>query len=505
MIRKLPLVRRAAAAVDRLTPSGSVTERTIKSGIWATGLNVADRVLQLLTVLLLARLLLPAEYGRMMFALLILTMIRELTKLGIDEALIYNPDDDVDVYLDTAWTLKLFRGVVVAVVLYLAGPTIASAFGEPSVGPLIQAVGLGPLILGLQTPAAVYFRKDLAFHKQFVYTVSGSVVLAAASVAIAVAYRSAWALVVGTLLGYVTRALVSYLLHDYRPSFKFDYSRAKEMIGYGKWMLGFTLLSIVFNNGDDLFVTWLLSASALGFYQLAYRISNAPATEVSHVVTGVAFSALSKVQDDVHALREGYTKMLQLVTLVSFPVAVGIALVARPFVLTFLGEQWVPIVLPMQILVVYGLLRSFGSTVGPVVQAVGRPDLLTKLLVVKVVFAAAFIYPATEAFGIVGTAVVITVVPFVDIPVGLWLVSREIDTPVRRLLLPAVYPCVGALVMGVTVFGVRELFGFDRGVLPFVALVGVGVVVYVATMLGLERRFSFGLRALVGTIRGSLG
>ena len=202
---------------------------------------------------------------------------------------------------------------------------------------------------------------------------------------------------------------MSYLIHPYRPHLSSDLGKAKKLFGFGKWILGSSILIFLITQGDDIFVGKLLGATALGFYQLAYRISNMPATEITHVISQVSFPAYSKLQDDLAKLREAYLRVLQVTTFLSFPIAGLIFVLAPDFTKILLGEKWMPMVPAMQVLAIFGAIRAFGATTGSIFQGVGRPSILTKLAAIQLLMMIAIIYPLTNEFGIFGTAIAILI------------------------------------------------------------------------------------------------
>ena len=404
----------------------------MKSGIWATSINVLDRGIQLGKVVILARLLSPADFGLMGIALLTLAVLENFTKLGIDTALIQRVERNVDEYLNTAWTMKLLRGTVLAALAIALAPHAATFFGEPRAEAIIQVIALATVLTGLKNPGVMYLRKDLEFHKQFVLTLSGTGANAVVTLALAVTFRNVWVLVAGYLVGNFVTLVVSYLVHDYRPWPEFDLGHARELFGYGKWLTASAIVLFFINQGDDGFVGWFLGASALGFYQMAYRLSNAPATEVTQVITSVVFPMYSQVQENEPRLRNGFFRTLQISTMIAFPMSTGIILVTPSFVRAFLGEQWVPMILPMQILAFWGAVRSLDSNAGPLFKAIGRPDYLTKILSLKLVLVALFIYPVTARWGVAGTAAVIVGASLVTNPILDYLCLRAVDGSFRR-------------------------------------------------------------------------
>ena len=498
------MIQELTVAVKRaLTPSDGVRGRAATGGVWVMLINVVDKLLQLGKLIALAALIAPEAFGLLGISLLVLVVLRQATEFGFDAALIQQREENVDAYLNTAWTMRFLQGVALAAVAYAAAPLIATGFSEPRVTPLLRALALSPLILGLRNPAAVYFKKNLEFHKQFVYRISGTVFDVVVAVAFGLVYGSVWALVVGKLAGDATRAVVSYLIDGYRPWPEFQLDFAREMFGYGKWVLGSGLVIIALNRGDDAFVGWFLGATALGFYQLAYQFSNAPATEISHVISKVTFPTYSKVQDDVATLRNGFFTTVQLAALVAIPASVGILVITPTFVRAFFRPQYYPMIPVMQVLAVYGLGRSMGTLVGPLFNAIGRPDIGMKLSTLKLLLVALLIYPATARWGVVGTAVAIIGASVVANPLGTYVAVRKVEGSLVTYLGLLAYPLAGSAAMGLAVVGVERSLGLGP-LVEFPLLVAVGVATYAVVMFLLERQVGFGLADLLGRLAAGI-
>lgn len=481
--------------IGRLTPGGGLRERTVKSGIWVTAMNVGDRALQLTLLVVLARLLEPADFGLMGIALVAIHGLQRFTNLGLDEALIQNREDDVDDYLDTAWVLNIGRGLLIGAVVFFAAPVVASVLGEPRATPILRVIAISPLLLQLRNPGAVYFKKDLAFEKQFLYTMGGSLANFGVALALALTWGNVWALVAGYMASDITRTVVSYSLHDYRPWPSIDLGIARELIDYGKWLTGSRILHFFINEGDDAIVAWLLGAASLGFYQIAYRFAMAPARELTQIVSSVMFPAYSKLQEDTTALRDAFLRTVRVTTFLSFPVGIGIAAVAPTFVAAFFGQRWLPMVPAMQIIAVNGILISFTSAFGSVWMATGRPDYLVKVGLVRLPLMLVAIVPATQMFGIAGAAgAVVGVYVFPTLPLDIYLVVKCVGTTYRALLAEVAYPLAASLVMGAAVWVLQAELSLGAPLLEFVILVVTGVVVYLAAAAVLERQFGWGLK-----------
>jgi O-antigen/teichoic acid export membrane protein len=489
---------------NRLLPEGDVTEQTVKSGIWVGATNVGSRLAQMAMLVVLARLLDPADFGLFGITLLALSALKRFSQLGLDQALIQRYEENVDHFLDTVWTLQAIRGLVLSAIAIAAAPLIAEVFNEPEVVPLLRVVTIAVMLQMLYNPGTVYFQKDLQFHKDFALTMSGNGVRAIVSVAYALVSPTVWALIVGFVVGNFSRLIVSYAIHDYRPWPAFDRELAGEMIGYGKWILGSGVVSFLFSEGDDAFVGWFLSSSALGVYQLAYRLSNAPATEIAQTVSKVVMPTYSKIQDDLESLRDGFYTVLRLSTLVSFPVGIGIIVVAPVFVPVFLGDGWGRMVVPMQILTGYGVLRSVRSPTSPLFKALGRPDYVAKIQMLRLILLAALIYPLTSRYGLAGTSASVLTTGLLSVPLGAVLAVRVLEDDVWSFLQTISYPAVGSAVMGVGALAVRRsVVEMAGSAVAFVATVLTGVVVYTLVMFAFEQRFDIGLSELVAKVKGS--
>ncbi|WP_128905540.1 lipopolysaccharide biosynthesis protein [Halorubrum amylolyticum] len=492
--------------VERAVPSGSVVQRTVKSGIWVTATKMAVRLSQLLMLLVLARLLDPRAFGLMGIALLVLSGIRRFTNIGINAALIQDEKENVDEYLNTTWSLEAARGVLIFGVLAVAAPYIAGVFDEPSATNLIRVLGLSPLLYGFRNPGIVYFQKDLSFHKDFVFKSSGSVVQFAVGVGYALYSPTVWALVFATVGKSFFKFLLSYVLHDYRPRPTLDTAVARRLIDYGKWITGASIIGFVYSEGDDAFVGWFLTATSLGFYQYAYRIADMPASEAAGIISEITFPAYSRLQGDLDELRGALLQTTRLTAFITFPLSFGIAVVAPSFVPAVLGDEWRPMITTMQILALYGLLHAITRNFGAIWKALDRPDYIVKTGLIRVACIAALIWPATARWGIEGTAlVVVGVYVFPMLPLDVYLSARMVKARQRQLYAEYAYPFVAASVMFATLWYV----GFATDLTPlveFLVLVPSGAVVYFAVAFLLERRFDWGiernLRVISDGIRG---
>ncbi|VTT88157.1 Lipopolysaccharide biosynthesis protein WzxC [Halorubrum sp. DM2] len=487
---------RLRAIVEKLVPRGTVVQQAAKGGVWMTMIRFLSQGSYLLMLVVLARLLSPRDFGILGVALLTLSAMKRFSDIGINTALVQQKAADIDEYLNTAWMLAIGRGVLIVVVLFFAAPFIAGFFGEADseLAAIIRVIAFSPLLSGLQNPAVVYFQKDLEFHKEFVYQTTSSFARFVVGIGYALVSPTVWALVAGFVSVSASKVVLSYALHDYRPRPSVDRETLWELVHYGKWITGSSITKFVHSEGDDAFVGWFLSATALGFYQYAHRIADMPATQFTAVISSVTFPAYSKLQDDPAALKDALLGTTRLVALVTFPLSAGMALIAPSFVPVALGDEWEPMILPLQLLSVFGLLHGITRHFGGVFNALDRPDYNMKLDTVRIVCLAAVIWPATAQWGVAGTAgAIIGVYLFPMFPLDVYAVSTLTRAHPFEVLYEYVYPAVGSAVM----FGVLWYAHGLVDVSPLVELlftVPIGAVVYTLTVLLLDELFSWGIK-----------
>jgi O-antigen/teichoic acid export membrane protein len=349
---------------------------------------------------------------------------------------------------------------------------------------VIQVLAMSVVLAAFRNIGTMYFTKELEFKKHAMLQAGTEAVSFVVTVSLAFVYRNVWALVFGRVSGVVCSIILSYIMHPYRPRVSFDLSKAKELWGFGKHLFGIGILKFFCLNGDDIFLGRMLGTTVLGFYQQAFRIGNMVATEVGNKVSTIAFPAYSKLQDNVAKLRNGYFKSLRLTTMVVFPAAGGLIVLAPEITEVVFGVNWLPMVPAMQILCLLGPLRCMQR--GPVFMAMGRPDIITKMSALRLVLMVATIYPLTIKWGMAGTSLCVLGVGIVLQPIGIYELQKLIGAKMRDILKILSYPATATLVMMLCIYFAKNAIS-SVGAVLLGALVGLGVVVYLAVIFLLSK------------------
>jgi len=289
------------------------------------------------------------------------------------------------------------------------------------------------------------------------------------------------------------------LIHPYRPRLRLEGAKAKELYSFGQWVLGSSILIFLLTQGDDALVGKVLGVAALGFYQMAYLISNLPATEITHAISQVSFPAYSKLQDDLPKLREAYLKTLQLTAFVSIPLAGGIFILGPEFIRIFLGAKWTPMVPAMRALCIFGVTRSINATLGPLFQGMGEPQAMTKASGIQLMIMATIIYPLTTNWGILGTSVAV-VIPNLFAMVYL---SRKIANIAKFKSIAfyqnLLFPILGTAIMDLSILTVQNRI-IESNLVSLFGSIVIGITVYFGVISLFDRISNYKLRDTINSV-----
>jgi O-antigen/teichoic acid export membrane protein len=463
-------------------PGKTLQQRIVRSGLWNLGLRICIRTLTLIQTFILARLLLPEDFGLFGLAILVLHGLEMFSQTGFETALIQKQGDTRS-YLDTAWCIQVIRALITTIVLLALSQPAAIFFEEPNLKTLLQALAFGQLIGGFINIGTVYFQKELDFSKVFLlqFTVAVSSLL----IGIIAAYclRNAWALIITSLFGIALQVFLSYMVHPFRPRLKFEGAKARELFQFGGWMTVATILKFFLMKGDDIVVGKILGSTPLAFYQMAYRISQSPSTEVGTVISQIVFPAYSIIQTDRNRLKRTWLQTLQMTTLITLPLAAGILISASPFVAVVLGERWVAIVPATKVLCVLGAVKSVEYA--SLFKAVGRPQLIVKISAVRLGILVMLIYPLTVKFNIVGAGLAVLIATLAVNPWWLLAALRLTGARLRDFIGAVWAPAAGTVIMSGTLLLYVGVFK-PQAWLSLIFLVAIGLVSYCGSVVLLD-------------------
>lgn len=430
-------------------------KRQVGVAIMWVGISVlATRFLSFVTKLVLARLLLPGDFGLRALANPAINFLMLFQELGLSSALIYRQKDTEEA-ADTAFLIVISSSLVLYIVGFLSAPLVAQFFNAPELTAIMRVLALTMLLSSVSQVPMALLMKDLSFKRKIIPDLIGGVLGNGLSVVLALMGHGVWSLVYGQVAVSLISAALVWVVCPWRPKFRYSKKTAKELFDYGKHIVGSQTLVFAITNVDNVFVGKFLAQASLGFYDLAYTVANLPATNITRLINQVMFPAFSKVQHDLEAFRRVYFRTLKYVSLLSVPIAVATIAFADNFVTQAYGIKWRPAIVPLQLLGVYGLIRSISANMGNVFKAGGKPKWLTYIAAWRLTTMLLFLWPAIKMGGIIGVSVFSAAVSVVDFGISVWLTNKIIQAPwiaYVRLLLPQSVVSVVAILAGKLVY-----------------------------------------------------
>jgi len=471
----------------------TLAQKMVHGGFWISFIKIIRKVFSLIRLIVIGRILAPSDFGLMGIALLTMSALETFSTTGFNQALIQKKEN-TESYLDAAWTVLIIRGFIIFVMLYFTAPYVAVFFHSPTVRPIIQVLGFTIFIHAFANIGVVFFQKELEFNKVFIYRFIGIFTNFMVAILAAFILRSVWALVLGLFAENVVNLIVSYLIHPYRPHLSKDFGKAKELFGFGKWVLGSNIFIFIGEHIDDIFVGRVLSAMALGFYQMAYRISNMLETEITGVISSVAFPAYAKIQDKQSRLQKAYFRIMKLIFAISLPITVGMILLAPEFTQIFLSEKWMPMVSAMQLLAVAGFIKSIVCTGSPLFVGSGNPNYEFYMQLIRGLTIIIVIYPLIAYMGIRGAAlgVILSMV-------GMLIVWYPLSQKITKASWYKYFetfcpPCFCSLFMAVGIYIIKLYYNpigqpLGLAILIFMSIVIMSIGVYIASIWLLQKYY----------------
>jgi len=412
--------------------TANLRKQATKGMFWVAVARVAARALSFFSFLVLARYLVPEDFGLVGVADLAINAFLLLQELGLGAALIFRRDR-VEEAANTAFFAMVGGSLVLYLIALATAPYMAAVFSKDpntisQIIPILRVLSLTLVISALGRVPQALLAKELDFKRKIMPRLLGGLIGAVVSIVLALTGFGVTAMVLGRLCGSVVSAATVWFFVDWRPALSFNLGLAREMLGYAKHIVGSQIMVFFITSVDDAFVSRYLGMGALGEYRLAYKISNTPATEISRLVSEVMFPTFSKVGDDRERMKRIYLRTTRYVAMLSVPLSLAIIAFAEYFVYAAYGRKWEGAIVPMQLLGVYGMLRSIAVNMGSVFKASGKPKWLLYIATWRLVTMAALLYPATMRWGVVGVSGLSAIVAVVDFGISVTLVNRVIGT-----------------------------------------------------------------------------
>ena len=362
----------------------NLTHKTVQGIGWSGTSQCIRLLLQLMITAILARLLTPNDFGLIAMVFVFTNLVAVFRDFGLTAAIIQRKGL-VEEHLSSSFWVNVSGGIILTLLLAAIAPALADFYDEGRLTLIIMALASTIFISSFGIVQTALFTKELNFKTLTI--IETSTVLISGTVAIVLAQSGfgIWSLVWQQIIFSFVMVLLLWVFSSWRPKFLFRWLKVKELLGFGLNLTGFSFVNYFNRNLDNFLIGKFLGSTPLGFYTLAYRLLLFPLNNISNVLAKVMFPSLSAIQDDKSKVRFAYISATRYIAAVTFPLMIGLLVIAPQFIRVIFGSQWERSVFLVQILALVGLVQSIISTVGWIYQSQGRTDIMFRWGIFSVV------------------------------------------------------------------------------------------------------------------------
>lgn len=445
------------------------------------GARIASNILGAASILVLARLLSPADFGIVAIATAVLTVVQSCTELSLNNALIQKERVDRS-HIDTVWTMALIRAVLMVLLFIVAAWPLSRLYSDADMVPVFVVSGITGALIGLQNPWIWLVTKEMRFAPLALVQFSQKAVGIALAIFLAINFESFWAIIAGNALGALFAGALSYILIPYLP--RFSLAKAGEIWAFSGWMFFNQMFETLNWRIDQLLIGLMVPKAELGIYAVADNLAVIPTRESIQPIRHALFPGLANLSQDLLRMSRSHLLAQSSIAMLIAPLGFGLALVAEPAVDVALGSQWKAAVPFVQIGAVYYALGTFSMGLQPVAMALGRTKTLFFRQVIAVIIKVPLIAGGLFAGGLIGAAYGRLVSEFVTVIIEFLFLRHLLQIPLTQQLRKHSLTICGlfSMTIGLTLID-NSISG--RGIPPaaeLAALVVIGGVLYAGTI-----------------------
>jgi O-antigen/teichoic acid export membrane protein len=474
-----------------------IQERATRAVKWSVLAQWITRIIQFLLLLLMARTLTPSEYGIFEVTILTLALAQILQDFGLTRALIQIDSDETASANIVFWANFAFSLLIYSLLL-LAAPAIARLFNEPLAAQVIRVSGLQLLILSFRSVHLGLAQRQLEFRRQFLPEFIGSIATVLSIAVFLYLDLRLWGFIYSLLFGAVIQTLVYWFISSWRPSLKIDIAIGRRLLGFGGLVAIEALQSWLLNYGDNLIIGHFLGLENLGIYALAFNLSVYSLSVALNPLSSVAYSSFSSLKSNIVEVERAFLNLIKLTSMIILPIVVGFAIIADLVAVTVLNDRWQGITPLIRLLVLFPGLSHILIFNPELYRAIGRPDIMPKLLTVTLLYSIP-VYIFGTQFGLLGFTLARISITIIFFPVQVILISRLLKLKISQLWESIRSPLIATLVMALVLLGLLYASGIIdiwSGWLRLISLVIIAAGTYGLILWWIDKDLLLKIRAL---------
>lgn len=453
----------------------SLQQKAIKGVVWTALQNWGSQALFFVTFLILARVLGPQTFGLVSMANVFIHFVQALLGQSFADAIVQRKELEPE-HLDTAFWVNLGIGVTLFVMGIAFAPWIGVGFKQSELVPIIRFLSLSVVLNALSSTHQALLRRELNFKSLALRQLAGQFVGSLVAIVMSLTGFGVWSIVSQQLLSNLVGTILLWRMTNWRPHFRLSRSHFQDLFNFGINVIGMNILVFMSLRSDDLLIGYYLGPVALGYYSVAYRLLITITQLLTDTIRQIVLPTFARLQDDLEKMRRAFYTATELISFVSLPAFLGMAVLAPELVLSLFGEQWRNSIPVMQILAFVGLLQSLFNFSGAVIMSLGKPSwnlgIMTLDTIVKVIA-----FRVGVEWGITTVALGLLIATFSTSPLRLTILQRLLKFNVFAYLGRYLYPLTCSGLMAACIFLGKWILQNQLKITNIKVLLGVYILI----------------------------
>ncbi len=462
-----------------------IKKKTIFGMVWTTIERFGSMAMAFISNLVLARLLLPSDFGVIGMLHIFIAISGAFMMGGFSGAIIQKKHVTQNDY-STAFIWNMILSLLLYILLFFSAPAISRFYNMPELSSVLRVYGIVLVLVALGLVQNSILKRELRFkqltYRNLIASFSGLVI----GVLFAFLGFRYWSLVASALMNQLMNVVLVWKISDWRPSLIFDKQSFKALFGFGSMLMLTSLVDKVYGNIQGLLIGKWYTAEDLGYYTQAKKLEDIPTATLSNIVGTVSFPVFSKFQDDKQKLLDGFRKNIVAITYYNFPLCILLLIVAKPLIELLYGSKWDASVPYFQLLCVSGMLYTMTTLNSLVIKSLGRGKLYFSIHLIQRVLGLVFMFVGI-GYGVKGLLIAVVISSFLNyiiysivnsklLKYGLWSQCKDV---ISSLLL--------SVIIGVIVFILGYYSQWNSFLVMGLQILLYGLLYYfVSKAMGLE-------------------
>lgn len=464
-------------------------KKSILSGLfWKFSERFASQLISMVVSIILARLLLPSEYGTVALVTIFITIADVFVNDGFGTALIQKKDAD-NLDFSTVFYFGIVFSFGLYFILFFIAEAVAAFYDMPILCPVLRVLSLRVPIGAINSVQQAYVSRNMLFKRFFYSTIGGTITSAVVGIAMAYLGFGVWALVFQYLSNTIAGTIVLWCTVKWRPDKAFSFQRLKQLYHYGWKLLVQSLMVNVYSNLRSLVIGKVYTTDDLAFYNRGSYFPNLIVVNVDSAMGAALFPAMAKEQSSADKVKNITKKATRLSSYVMSPLLIGFAACSTAFVRVVLTDKWLPMVPYLVIICINLLFRPAQSSALQAIKSMGRSDIVLKMDIPIRVFGVVTLLLAIK-FGVIYIAVTEVLVGALGLILYGYNCGKIVGYGLGEIINDFGQNVLLALIMGVFVYGVNYM-NFPSPIITLIVQILIGVFIYIITSLLTRNRNFF--------------